>query len=104
MGSTSTQDHTSAHKQDGDMTVAAGQKFVVLLVTARNPKSHVPETPNPMIRAITAARMIMTVVILFGNKKKGQRYHTAHLFHSLHLQCMSAEPAAGKRPRQVPQT
>lgn len=54
-----------------------------------------------MIRAVTAARMIMTVVMLFGEKKKGQHYHTAHLFHTLHLQCMSAEPPAGRRMRQV---
>jgi len=50
--------------------VAAGQKFITLPVTAKNLSSHVPETPNPMMRAITAARMIMTVVMLFGEKRK----------------------------------
>lgn len=39
------------------------------LAPARNASGHIPEIPNPMIRAITAARMIMTVVMLFGEKR-----------------------------------
>lgn len=39
------------------------------LAPARNLSSLIPETPNPMIRAITAARTIMTMVRLFGEKK-----------------------------------
>lgn len=39
------------------------------LAPARNASGHIPEIPNPMIKAITAARMIMTVVVLFGEKR-----------------------------------
>lgn len=51
------------------MKVEAGQKFIIPPVTARNLSSHIPETPKPMIRVITAARMTMTVVMLLGKKE-----------------------------------
>lgn len=54
----------------GRTEVEAGQKFIIPPVTARNLSSHVPETPKPMIRAITAARMTMTVVMLLGKKER----------------------------------
>lgn len=84
---TSTQDHTSAHAQDGDAEAAAGQKFIAPLVTPRNLISHIPETPNPMIRAITAARMRMTVVMLFGEKRKDNITTQPTSFHTLRLRC-----------------
>lgn len=52
------------------MEVEAGQKFITPPVTARNLSSHIPETPKPMIRAITAARMTMTVIMLLGKKER----------------------------------
>lgn len=100
VGGTSTQDHTSAHAQDGDAEAVAGQ-FMVPLVITRSLSSHVPETPKPMIRAITTARMIMTVVVLFGEKRKDNITMQPPSFHTLHLRCAFAEPPAGRRSRRV---
>ena len=78
----------------------AGQKFITPPVTARNLSSHIPETPKPMIRAITAARMIMTVVMLWGKKERTTLPHSPPPFtpctYSVRLQSQRQEGGRGE--------
>lgn len=46
-------------------------------MTSANPGHHIPETPKPMISAITAARIRMTVIVLFKKRKDVRDYFTA---------------------------